>query len=155
MGNNQNQIIKQALEILSENNRFALKSITNDAAIKTNFYKLSGEPELRSELKEDLKKSDGPVVVFDKDPEYPKPDDPNSKNKSKDEPREPRKKTLYEKLRDWTIKNQIDAIKDLYGIDVTGLSQKEIAELLDVKYSPGPDMPASKIVNTDLGRNRR
>ena len=65
MGNNQNQIIKQALEILSENNRFALKSITNDAAIKTNFYKLSGEPELRSELKEDLKKSDGPVVVFD------------------------------------------------------------------------------------------
>ena len=54
MGNNQNQIIKQALEILSENNRFALKSITNDSAIKTNFYKLSADPELDTETTKDL-----------------------------------------------------------------------------------------------------
>ena len=54
MGNNQNQIIKQALEILSENNRFALKSITNDSAIKTNFYKLS-DVDLRADLKDDIK----------------------------------------------------------------------------------------------------
>jgi hypothetical protein len=154
MGNNQNQIIKQALEILSENNRFALKSITNDAAIKRNFYKLSGEPELRDELKEDLKKSDGPVVVFDKDPESPKPDDPKSKNKSKDKPRRPLKKTFYEKLKEWSDRKQIDAIMDLYGVDVTGWTPEEIAKLLKANYSPGSDMPSSRILNTNLGRDK-
>lgn len=169
MGNNQNQIIKQALEIVSENNRFALKSITNNAAIKTNFYKLS-DIDLRPDLREELDKKDEPselrpIVPYDpidnsdilkrleKVDSEPESED-ESEDEPEDKPRKPPKKTLYETLRDWTIKSQIDSIKDLYGVDVTGMSQKAIAELLEANYSPGPVMPTSKIVNTDLGRNR-
>lgn len=176
MGNNQNQIIKQALEIVSENNRFAIKSITNNSEIKKNFYKLSGEPELSKEIEEDIQemekhKTDLEKRFHDLDlNDNPTPVDPTPKDETKnesedeskdesedepkDKPRKPPKKTFYEKLRDWTSKNQINAIKELYGIDVTGLSQKEIAEMFELNYSPGPEMPTSRILNTNLGRDK-
>jgi len=121
MENNQNQIIKQALEIVLENNRFALKSITNNSLKKTNFYKLS-DIDLPGDIKDDLKD-------MDKDPEFipiksfeelerekdPKPD-PKPDHEDHDEPKNykrPKYTGLFATLENWSLKTQAQAIFQL------------------------------------------
>jgi len=139
MGNNQNQIIKQALEIVSENNRIALKSITNNSAIKTNFYKLS-DVDIRSDLREELEKEHEPSDpgldwddVFlpkrkddDSDPE-PEPEriDPN-------EYKRPSLTGLFAKLEKWSLDGQARAIFESdfeYAAKKRGLSKSEMKEM--------------------------
>lgn len=139
MGNNQNQIIKQALEILSENNRFALKSITNDSAIKTNFYKLS-DVDLRADLKDDIKD-------IGKDPEFipiktfeelerekdPSPDpDPKPERKDSNKYKRPTHTGLFAYLEKLSLDGQANAIFDLdfkYAAKEFGLSKSEMRSM--------------------------
>lgn len=144
MGNNQNQIIKQALEIVSENNRFALKSITNDAAIKTNFYKLS-DVDIRPELREELDKKDEPsdprpVVPYD--PEIDNSDllehksddsdsdsDPEPERIDSNKYKRPKHTGLIGNLERITLELQAKAIFQLdfeYAAKERGLSKSEM-----------------------------
>jgi hypothetical protein len=121
MENNQNQIIKQALEIVLENNRFALKSITNNSLKKTNFYKLS-DIDLPGDIKDDIKDMDKdpefiPIKSFEelereKDPKSdPKPD-----HEDGDEPKNykrPKYTGLFATLEKWSLKTQAQAIFQL------------------------------------------
>ena len=174
MGNNQNQIIKQALEILSENNRFALKSITNDAAIKTNFYKLS-DVDLRADLKDDIKDIGKdpefiPIKTFEelereKDPSPdpdPKPepeDELEDESSKKDKPR-----NLFDilkfKIRNsqaiaiWNFLKETnpERLKGLSLGDIIAMNEEQRAELVGIEYKPGPKSPSNRILNTNIGR---
>ena len=129
MENNQNQIIKQALEIVLENNRFALKSITNNSLKKTNFYKLS-DIDVPRDIKDDIKDIEKPKsdidIRFDLDLEdNPKPVDPESDNpdldpkpdhEDGDEPKNykrPKYTGLFATLEKWSLKTQAQAIFQL------------------------------------------
>jgi hypothetical protein len=169
MENNDKQIIDQALSFVNENNRFAMKTITKNSVSRSNFYKLSvGIP---SDIEDDIKDSETPVEpvepvssVDDDDPfgyktikhEKEPEDEPKDKpeDKPKDKPRKERKKTWYEILKEKTEKWQANAIMDLYGIDVRGMKPEEIADILETRYSPGPSLPKSNILNTNLGKDR-
>ena len=174
MGNNQNQIIKQALEILSENNRFALKSITNDSAIKTNFYKLS-DVDLRADLKDDIKDIGKdpefiPIKTFEelereKDPSPdpdPKPepeDELEDESSKKDKPR-----NLFDilkfKIRNsqaiaiWNFLKETnpERLKGLSLGDIIAMNEEQRAELVGIEYKPGPKSPSNRILNTNIGR---
>jgi hypothetical protein len=146
MGNNQNQIIKQALEILSENNRFALKSITNDSAIKTNFYKLSDvdiRPELREEIEKEHEPSDPrPVVPYEPeidnsdllkhkndDPESDPDSDPKPERIDSNKYKRPKHTGLIGNLERITLELQAKAIFQLdfeYAAKERGLSKPEM-----------------------------
>ena len=140
MGSNQNQIIKQALEIVSENNRFALKSITNNSEIKKNFYKLS-DVELRSELKEDIDKVDRSPDPVDLD-RYPdidrkfspesEIDKPKPKRKDTNEYKRPTHTGLYAFLERISLEGQAKAIfqSDFeYAAEKYGLSKSEMRSM--------------------------
>lgn len=143
MGNNQNQIIKQALEIVSENNRIALKSITNNSAIKTNFYKLSDldiRPDLREELEKEHEPSDPSLDwddVFlpkrkddDSDPD-PEPE-PEPERIDPNEYKRPSLTGLFAKLEKWSLDGQARAIFESdfeYAAKKRGLSKPEMKEM--------------------------
>jgi hypothetical protein len=174
MENNDKQIIDQALSFVNENNRFAMKTITKNSVSRSNFYKLSID--LPVEIKKDDDDSKTPVesVISVDDPSAPKSFDDllketdkrlprdkskdesedESKDESKDKFRKERKKTFYQRLKEWTEKKQAKAIMDLYGIDVSGMKPEEIADILETRYSPGPSFPKSNILNTNLGKDR-
>jgi hypothetical protein len=177
MENNDKQLIDQALSFVNENNRFAMKTITKNSVSRSNFYKLSID--LPVEIRKDDDDSKTPVepstkpytpvidfkgLVDDENPEGKSKDESEEKSedKSKDEPkdkskdkfRKERKKTFYQRLKEWTEKKQAKAIMDLYGIDVSGMKPEEIADILETRYSPGPSFPKSNILNTNLGKDR-
>ena len=174
MGNNQNQIIKQALEILSENNRFALKSITNDSAIKTNFYKLSADPELDTETTKDLEEMEKSKTDLEKrfnldmrenheikepEPEPEPEDELEDESSKKDKPR-----NLFDILKFKIRNSQAIAIwnflketnpKRLKGLslgDIIAMNEEQRAELVGIEYKPGPKSPSNRILNTNIGR---
>lgn len=143
MGNNQNQIIKQALEIVSENNRIALKSITNNSAIKTNFYKLS-DVDIRSDLREELEKEHEPsdpgldlTLYPDIDskflPERKDDDsDPESERIDPNKYKRPSLTGLFAKLEKWSLDGQARAIFESdfeYAAKERGLSKSEMKEM--------------------------
>jgi hypothetical protein len=168
MENNDKQIIDQALSFVNENNRFAMKTITKNSVSRSNFYKLSVS--LTPEIRDDIEESDSPIVPVDV------PDDPfrvptldellkkTDKDEPKDEPKDERKdepeykpekerkKTWYERIEE-KLRNRdmVEFVKKFYGVDVTGLSHDEILDKLGIRLT-GPDIPDSKILNTDLGR---
>jgi hypothetical protein len=170
MENNDKQIIDQALSFVNENNRFAMKTITKNSVSRSNFYKLSVE--LSEEILKDVEDSKTPVepvisvddddpfgyktINYEKESEDEPEDEPEdeSKDKPKDKSRKERKKTFYQRLKEWTEKKQAKAIMDLYGIDVSGMKPEEIADILETRYSPGPSFPKSNILNTNLGKDR-
>jgi len=181
MENNDKQLIDQALSFMNENNRFAMKTITKNSVSRSNFYKLSAE--LSEQTLRDVEDSETlvepstkpytPVIDFkglvdDENPEGKSKDESEEKSedkskdesedksedKSKDKFRKERKKTFYQRLKEWTEKKQAKAIMDLYGIDVSGMKPEEIADILETRYSPGPSFPKSNILNTNLGKDR-
>ncbi len=165
MENNDKQIIDQALSFVNENNRFAMKTITQNSVSRSNFYKLSAD--LPSHIEDEIKDSDKPVEPISKEDDDPfgykkielkdTPEDESKdkpEEKPKDKPRKERKKTWYEILKEKTEKWQANAIMDLYGIDVRGMKPEEIADILETRYSPGPSLPKSNILNTNLGKDR-
>jgi hypothetical protein len=140
---------------------------------------LSAEPQLSEQTLRDVEDSETPVepstkpyipvidfkgLVDDENPEGKSKDESEeksedepedeSKDKPKDKSRKERKKTFYQRLKEWTEKKQAKAIMDLYGIDVSGMKPEEIADILETRYSPGPSFPKSNILNTNLGKDR-
>ena len=166
MENNDKQIIDQALSFVNENNRFAMKTITQNSVSRSNFYKLSVS--LSEDIKEDIKDSDITFVPIDvpDDPLAPKSFDdllketdrrfPKDKreDKSKDKSEKEPKKKLYQRIQDWYEKDRIEFIRDRYGIDATGLTDEEVAKILGHKYRPGVNLPSSNILNTNIGKDR-
>jgi len=179
--NSEKDIIKQALLFVNENNKFAIRSITNNSLPKSNFYKLSSEPESEISLMDediiDESSIDSPIVPpeFDEDlssflyPEEHRTDEDSDEDTDEDTDDDSdedsdeekssfwrRKETWYQKLVNRTRDSQAKAIMDLYGIDVHGKSQKEIADALKehgVHFeTSGSRMPSTRILNTNLGR---
>ena len=148
--------------------------VIQDLDIKTNFYKLSADPELDTETTKDLEEMEKSKTDLEKrfnldmrenheikepEPEPEPEDELEDESSKKDKPR-----NLFDILKFKIRNSQAIAIwnflketnpKRLKGLslgDIIAMNEEQRAELVGIEYKPGPKSPSNRILNTNIGR---
>jgi hypothetical protein len=169
MENNEKDIIDQALKFVNENNKVAMKNLTQNSVSMSNFYKLSSEPGLPSDVDKETHDLDEISVP-------PAPTDPRvrelhekifGKSNTENSGKKRREKLTEHKdrLSIW-LKMLIDYGQDVQAKAIASFpeieqSEEEIkkmtpeqrAKLLDRNLAPNIQTKNTKLLNTNLGKS--